>query len=159
MNCEKNYNHTLSRVRAYAHSRSFCLFAVTSVTVVSVNGTFSVVCMFICAIFNKKNDSCLQNLLDVPTKIALFFFCILQNFSPFFPDFLLACDTCDSKKTTLLLERVRATRTREENAQCDSSLFLVLLLFLLRPLNSARIRIYNPVNLQSTTVKFYIPTK
>ena len=54
MNCEKNYNHTLLRVRAYAHSRSFCLFAVTSVTAVSVNGSFSVACVFVSAIFNNK---------------------------------------------------------------------------------------------------------
>ena len=29
---EKVYNHPLSRVRAYAHYSSFCIFAVTSVT-------------------------------------------------------------------------------------------------------------------------------
>ncbi len=155
MNCEKNYNHTLSRVRAYTHYRSFCLFAVTSVTAVSVNGYFSVACVFIRAIFNNKTISVFKFRLMCQQK-SRFFFCILQTFSPFF---LLGCDTCDSKKTTSLLECARATRTREENAQCNFSLFLVLLLCLLQPLDSAQIRIYNPFNLQSTSIKFDVIAK
>ena len=54
MNCEKNYNHPLSRVRAYALYKRFCFFAVTSVTAVSVNVSFSVVCVSVCAIFNNQ---------------------------------------------------------------------------------------------------------
>ena len=115
MNCEKNYNHTLSRVRAYAHSRSFCLFAVTSVTAVSVNGSFSVACVFICAFFNNQTIRVFKFRLMCQQKSS-FFLLHFANFLSLFPDFLLACDTCDSKKTTLLLERVRATRTCEENA-------------------------------------------
>ena len=36
INCENTYNLTFSRARAYAHYKSFCFFAVTSVTVLSV---------------------------------------------------------------------------------------------------------------------------
>ena len=32
INCENTYNLTFSRARAYAHYKSFCFFAVTSVT-------------------------------------------------------------------------------------------------------------------------------
>ena len=52
----------------------------------------------------------------------------------------------------------RATRTREENAQCDSSLFLVRL-FCLLLLDSAQITSYNPVILISLIIKLGTNTK
>ena len=50
--------------------------------------------------------------LDVPTKIALFSSAFSQISPPFFSDFLFGGDTCDSKKTTSLLERARYTYAR-----------------------------------------------
>ena len=83
MNCEKNYNHTLSRVRACAHSRSFCLFAVTSVTAVSVNGSFSVACVFVCAIFNNKTIRVFKFRLTCQQKSRF----VLLHFAKFLPSF------------------------------------------------------------------------
>ncbi len=83
MNCEKNYNHTLSRVRAYAHSRSFCLFAVTSVTAVSVNSSFSVACVFVCAIFNNKTIRVFKFRLTCQQKSRF----VLLHFAKFLPSF------------------------------------------------------------------------
>lgn len=86
MNCEKNYNHTLSRVRACAHSRSFCLFAVTSVTAVSVNGSFSVTCVFGFAIFNNKTIRVFKFRLICQQK-SRFFLLHFAKFLSLFPRF------------------------------------------------------------------------
>ncbi len=50
--------------------------------------------------------------LDVPTKISFVPSAFCKISLPFFSDFLLGCDTCDSKKTTSLLECARYTYTR-----------------------------------------------
>ena len=48
----------------------------------------------------------------MPTKIAFFFSALCKISSFFSSDFLLGCDTCDSKKTTSLLECARYTYAR-----------------------------------------------
>ena len=50
--------------------------------------------------------------LDVPTKIAFCSSALCKISSFFSSDFLLGCDTCDSKKTTSLLECARYTYAR-----------------------------------------------
>ena len=54
MNCEKNYNNPLSRVRAYALYKRFCIFAVTSVTALYVNIFVSTPCLCYGIFFNNK---------------------------------------------------------------------------------------------------------
>ncbi len=49
---------------------------------------------------------------DTPTKIAFYSSAFCKISPPFFSDFLLGCDTCDSKKTTSLLECARYTYAR-----------------------------------------------
>ena len=48
----------------------------------------------------------------MPTKIAFCSSAFCKISLPFFSDFLLGCDTCDSKKTTSLLECARYTYAR-----------------------------------------------
>ena len=157
MNCEKNYNHTLSRVRAYAHSRSFCLFAVTSVTAVSVNGSFSVACVFVCAIFNNKAIRVLYIRLMCQQK-SRFVLLHCAKFLPSFPPISSLGVTLVTAKKQHRCWNARATRTREENAQCDSSLFLVRI-FCLLLLDSARITSYNLIILINRIIKLDINTK
>ena len=54
MNCENNYNHPLSRVRACALYKRFCFFAVTSVTAPYVNIFVSTPCLCYGIFFNNK---------------------------------------------------------------------------------------------------------
>ena len=115
MNCEKNYNHTLSRVRAYAHSRSFCLFAVTSVTAVSVNGSFSVACVFVCAIFNNKTIRVFKFRLTCQQK-SRFVLLHFAKFLPSFPPISFLGVTLVTAKKQHCCWNARAARTREENA-------------------------------------------
>ena len=147
MNCEKNYNHTLSRVRAYAHSRSFCFFAVTSVTAPYVNIFVSTPCLCYGIFFNNKAIRVLYIRLTCQQKSCF----VLPPISS------LGVTLVTAKKQHRCWN-ARATRTREENAQCDSSLFLVSLLCLLL-LDSARIPSYNPTILISLIIKLDINTK
>ena len=157
MNCEKNYNHTLSRVRAYAHSRSFCFFAVTSVTAPYVNIFVSTPCLCYGIFFNNKAIRVLYIRLTCQQKSRFF---LLH-----FPKFLSLSSPISSLGVTLVTAKkqhrcwnARATRTREKNAQCDSSLFRVSLLCLLL-LDSARITSYNPAILISRIIKLNTNTK
>ena len=83
MNCEKNYNHTLSRVRAYAHSRSFCFFAVTSVTAPYVNIFVSTPCLCYGIFFNNKAIRVLYIRLTCQQKSCF----VLLHFAKFLPSF------------------------------------------------------------------------
>ena len=157
MNCEKNYNHTLSRVRAYAHSRSFCFFAVTSVTAPYVNIFVSTPCLCYGIFFNNKAIRVLYIRLTCQQKSRF----VLLHFAKF----LSLSSPISSLGVTLVTAKkqhrcwnARATRTREENAQCDSSLFLVRL-FCLLLLDSARITSYIPFILINLIIKLDTNTK
>ena len=157
MNCEKNYNHPLSRVRAYALYKRFCFFAVTSVTAVSVNGSFSVACVFVCAIFNNKAIRVFKFRLMCQQK-SRFVLLHCAKFLPSFPPISSLGVTLVTAKKQHRCWNARATRTREENAQCDSSLFLVRI-FCLLLLDSARITSYNLIILINRIIKLDINTK
>ena len=157
MNCEKNYNHPLSRVRAYALYKRFCIFAVTSVTAPYVNIFVSTPCLRCDIFFNNKVFRVLYICLMCQQKSRF----VLLHFAKF----LSLSSPISSLGVTLVTAKkqhrcwnARATHTREENAQCDSSLFLVSLLCLLL-LDSARIPSYNPTILISLIIKLDINTK
>ena len=157
MNCEKNYNHTLSRVRAYAHSRSFCFFAVTSVTAPYVNIFVSTPCLRCDIFFNNKVFRVLYIRLMCQQK-SRFVLLHFAKFLPSFPPISSLGVTLVTAKKQHRCWNARATRTREENAQCDSSLFLVRI-FCLLLLDSARITSYNLIILINRIIKLDINTK
>ena len=115
MNCEKNYNHPLSRVRAYALYKRFCIFAVTSVTAPYVNIFVSTSCLCYGIFFNNKAIRVLYIRLTRQQKNAFYFSAFCKISPPFFSDFLLGCDTCDSKKNNIAVGlralHVRARKT------------------------------------------------
>ena len=157
MNCEKNYNNPLSRVRAYALYKRFCIFAVTSVTVFFVNNYASILCLYSSTSFNNKAIRVLYIRLTCQQKSCF----VLLHFAKF----LSLSSPISSLGVTLVTAKkqhrcwnARATRTREENAQCDSSLFLVRL-FCLLLVDSARIPSYNPIILISRIIKLDVDTK
>ncbi len=110
--CKNTYNNPLSRVRVRTHNRSFMIFAVTSVT------DFFLICYNTRDYpnygmnFNKMRRMPLKKSTVRPSK-NVYFAANLSSISPYFPSYLPPkCDTCDSKKTTSLLEGVRI-RVRE----------------------------------------------
>ena len=157
MNCEKNYNHTLSRVRAYAHSRSFCFFAVTSVTAPYVNIFVSTPCLCYGIFFNNKAIRVLYIRLTCQQK-SCFVLLHFAKYLPSFPPISSLGVTLVTAKKQHRCWNARATRTREKNAQFDASLFLVSLLCLLL-LDSARITSYNSAILSSLIIKLGVNTK
>ncbi len=157
MNCEKNYNHPLSRVRAYALYKRFCIFAVTSVTVFIVNNYASILYLYSSTSFNNKGIRVLYIRLICQQKSHF----VLLHFAKF----LSLSSPISSLGVTLVTAKkqhrccnARATRTREKNAQFDASLFLVSLLCLLL-LDSARITSYNSAVLSNLIIKLDINTK
>ena len=157
MNCEKNYNHPLSRVRANALYKRFCIFTVTSVTVFFVNNYASILCLYPGTNFNNKGIRVLYIRLTRQQKsrsILLHFAKFLLLFSPI-SSFGVILVTAKKQHRCW---NARATRTREENAQCDSSLFLVRL-FCLLLLDSARITSYIPFILIGLIIKLNTSTK
>ena len=157
MNCEKNYNHPLSRVRAYALYKRFCFFAVTSVTAPYVNIFVSTPCLHCDIFFNNKVFRVLYIRLTCQQKSRF----VLLHFAKF----LSLSSPISSLGVTLVTAKkqhrcwnARATRTREENAQFDAPFFLVSL-FCLLLLDSARITSYNPVILISLIIKLGTNTK
>ena len=157
MNCEKNYNHPLSRVRAYALYKRFCIFAVTSVTAFLVNNSVSTTCFRYNLFFNNKVFRVLYIRLTCQQKSRS----ILLHFAKFLPLF----SPISSLGVTLVTAKkqhrcwnARATRTREENAQFDAPFFLVSL-FCLLLLDSARITSYNSIILIIRIIKLDINTK
>ena len=83
MNCEKNYNHPLSRVRAYALYKRFCIFTVTSVTAPYVNIFVSTPCLRCDTFFNNKVFRVLYIRLTRQQKSRFF----LLHFAKFLPLF------------------------------------------------------------------------
>ena len=157
MNCEKNYNHPFSRVRTYAPYKRFCIFAVTSVTAPYVNIFVSTPCLHCDIFFNNKAIRVLYIRLTCQQKSRF----VLLHFAKF----LSLSSPISSLGVTLVTAKkqhrcwnARATRTHEENAQFDSSLFLISLLCLLL-LDSARITSHNPAILTSRTIKLNTNTK
>ena len=157
MNCEKNYNHPLSRVRAYALYKRLCFFAVTSVTAPYVNIFVSTLCLRCDTFFNNKVFRVLYIRLTRQQKSRS----ILLHFAKFLPLF----SPISSLGVTLVTAKkqhrcwnARTTRTREENAQFDAPFFLVSLLCLLL-LDSARITSHIPFILISLIIKLDINTK
>ena len=157
MNCEKNYNHPLTRVRAYALYKRFCIFAVTSVTVFIVNNYASILYLYSSTSFNNKGIRVLYIRLICQQKSHF----VLLHFAKF----LSLSSPISSLGVTLVTAKkqhrccnARATRTREKNAQFDASLFLVSLLCLLL-LDSARITSYNSAVLSNLIIKLDINTK
>ena len=157
MNCEKNYNHPLSRVRAYALYKRFCFFAVTSVTAPYVNIFVSTPCLCYGIFFNNKAIRVLYIRLMCQQK-SRFVLLHCAKFLPSFPPISSLGVTLVTAKKQHRCWNARATRTREENAQCDSSLFRVSLLCLLL-LDSARITSYNLIILINRIIKLDINTK
>ena len=157
MNCEKNYNHPLSRVRVYALYKRFCIFAVTSVTAPYVNIFVSTSCLRCDIFFNNKVFRVLYIRLTCQQKSRF----VLLHFAKF----LSLSSPISSLGVTLVTAKkqhrcwnARATRTREENAQFDAPFFLVSLLCLLL-LDSARITSHIPFILTSLIIKLDINTK
>ena len=83
MNCEKNYNPLLSRVRAYALYKSFCFFAVTSVTAPYVNIFVSTPCLRCDVFVNNKVFRVLYIRLMCQQKSRF----VLLHFAKFLPSF------------------------------------------------------------------------
>ena len=83
MNCEKNYNHPLSRVRAYALYKRFCIFAVTSVTAPYVNIFVSTPCLRCDVFVNNKVFRVLYIRLMCQQKSRF----VLLHFAKFLPSF------------------------------------------------------------------------
>ena len=83
MNCEENYNHPLSRVRAYALYKRFCFFAVTSVTAPYVNIFVSTPCLCYGIFFNNKAIRVLYIRLMCQQKSRF----VLLHFAKFLPSF------------------------------------------------------------------------
>ena len=117
LNCKNTYKTIPSRVRARTHHRSFYFFAVTSVTRKLYFTGFQVIA-----------DTLWININNKVIRVGLvrwkkyrksrFTSCISLNFRLFFVHFFSACDTCDSKKTTSLLEGARTyAHVREDHTQ------------------------------------------
>ena len=157
MNCEKNYNHPLSRVRAYALYKRFCFFAVTSVTAPYVNIFVSTPCLCYGIFFNNKVIRVLYIRLMCQQK-SRFVLLHCAKFLPSFPPISSLGVTLVTAKKQHRCWNARATRTREENAQFDAPFFLVSLLCLLL-LDSARITSHIPFILISLIIKLDINTK
>ena len=157
INCENTCNLTFSRARAYAHYRSFCFFAVTSVTAPYVNIFVSTPCLCYGIFFNNKAIRVLYIRLTCQQKYRLFLLHFAKFLSLSSPISSLGVTLVTAKKQHRCWN-ARATRTREENAQCDSSLFLVRL-FCLLLLDSARITSYNLIILINRIIKLDINTK
>ena len=157
MNCEKNYNHPLSRVRAYALYKRFCFFAVTSVTAPYVNIFVSTPCLRCDVFVNNKVFRVLYIRLMCQQK-SRFVLLHFAKFLPSFPPISSLGVTLVTAKKQHRCWNARATRTREENAQFNSSLFLVRF-FCLLLLGSARITSYNPTILISMIIKLDVNTK
>ena len=157
MNCEKNYNHPLSRVRAYALYKRFCFFAVTSVTAPYVNIFVSTPCLHCDVFFNNKvfRDLYIRLTRQQKSRFVLLHFAKFLSLSS--PISSLGVTLVTAKKQHRCCN-ARATRTREKNAQFDASLFLVSLLCLLL-LDSARITSYNSAVLSNLIIKLDINTK
>ncbi len=157
MNCEKNYNHPLSRVRAYALYKRFCIFAVTSVTAPYVNIFVSTSCLCYGIFFNNKAIRVLYIHLTRQQKTRSIFLHFAKFLPLFSPISSLGVTLVTAKKQHRCWT-ARATRTREKNAQCKASLFRVSLLCLLL-LDSARITSHIPFILISLIIKLDINTK
>ena len=157
MNCEKNYNHPLSRVRANALYKRFCIFAVTSVTAPYANIFVSTPCLHCDIFFNNKAIRVLYIRLMCQQK-SRFVLLHCAKFLPSFPPISSLGVTLVTAKKQHRCWNARATRTREENAQFDAPFFLVSLLCLLL-LDSARITSYNPTILISMIIKLDVNTK
>ena len=100
--------------------------------------------------FNNKAIRVLYIRLTCQQKTR-FFLLHFAKFIPLFPPISSLVWHLWQQKNNIAVG-TRATRTREENAQCDSSLFLVRL-FCLLLFDSARITSYNLVILSSLIVK------
>ncbi len=151
MNCEKNYNHPLSRVRAYALYKRFCFFAVTSVTAPYVNIFVSTPCLRCDVFVNNKVFRVLYIRLMCQQK-SRFVLLHFAKFLPSFPPISSLGVTLVTAKKQHRCWNARATRTREENAQFDAPFFLVSL-FCLLLLDSARITSYNSIILIIRIIK------
>ena len=151
MNCEKNYNHPLSRVRAYALYKRFCIFAVTSVTAPYVNIFVSTPCLRCDVFVNNKVFRVLYIRLMCQQK-SRFVLLHFAKFLPSFPPISSLGVTLVTAKKQHRCWNARATRTREENAQFDAPFFLVSL-FCLLLLDSARITSYNSIILIIRIIK------
>ena len=157
MNCEKNYNHPFSRVRAYALYKRFCIFAVTSVTAPYVNIFVSTPCSYCDVFFNNRVFRVLYIRLTRQQKTRSIFLHFAKFLPLFSPISSLGVTLVTAKKQHRCWT-ARATRTREKNAQFDAPLFRVPLLCLLL-LDSARITSHTPFILISLIIKLDINTK
>ena len=110
-NCKKIYNHPLSRARVRAHHRTFCIFAVTSVTApIIIHYIPNYYANHRHILTNKQFNPHKQGrkyLEKLPFLIYIF-----HHFEVLFSPI---CDTCDSKKSTSLLEGARIHPYEKEN--------------------------------------------
>ena len=116
MNCEKNYNHPLSRVRAYALYKRFCIFAVTSVTAPYVNIFVSTSCLCYGIFFNNKAIRVLYIRLTRQQKTRSIFLHFAKFLPLFSPISSLGVTLVTAKKTTSLLDCARYTYAREKRS-------------------------------------------
>ena len=115
MNCEKNYNHPLSRVRAYAIYKRFCIFAVTSVTALYVNIFVSTPCLCYGIFFNNKAIRVLYIRLTCQQK-SCFVLLHFAKFLPSFPPISSLGVTLVTAKKQHRCWNARATHTREKTS-------------------------------------------
>ena len=116
MNCEKNYNHPFSRVRAYALYKRFCIFAVTSVTAPYVNIFVSTHCSYCDIFFNNRVFRVLYIRLTRQQKTRSIFLHFAKFLPLFSPISSLGVTLVTAKKTTSLLECARYTYAREKRS-------------------------------------------
>ena len=100
MNCKNTYNHPLSRVRVRAHLQEFYHFCCHKCHSILIKHSISTYCPFLKIYFNRWQILQLQKTRQKHQKIVLCSIVTLHFFSIIPPK----CDTCDSKKTTSLLE-------------------------------------------------------
>ena len=117
LNCVKILVTSFSHARAYARMyRSFFVFAVTSVTrhFVILYNTVDYGWFFVCVLtFQRFHPRKIDETTEKNTLFAPSFF---QKIIVFLSHFPPKCDTCDSKKSTSLLEGARCAYTRESFA-------------------------------------------
>ena len=110
--CENTCNHPLSRVRAHAQYRSFCLFAVTSVTVSYAMRYVSIYCGVFYTYFKRFGFQRLKIHREHDQKSFLFLFRPSQNGLFFHQNFSFVWHLWQQKINIAVGRRAR-TRVRE----------------------------------------------
>ena len=138
MECENTYNPPFSRVRVRAYIQEFLFFCchkchrfICKQLETRLLSYFFERFLTVCQCISSKSQCRTLEKRDFPPSFLL-------HYPPYFPPFpselLPPCDTCDSKKTQLRLERARLrVRARNSPAFCSTSSLPYLFIFLIIP--------------------------